>query len=217
MRILKISGCLKFTSCLLVLILSAGSSLAQEPEAGSRVKRTPIYTENGTVDCLRCHSGEKMRAVATSPHGNEKNEHAPAAGRGCESCHGPGSIHISRAHGGRGFPPLTTFGRGSGVAPREEQLEACMSCHAREGAGMEVIQFIGSPHDRRTINCSTCHTVHAQTDPVREKDHQAATCNRCHRRQINEHPRFEDKSIDFDALSCWTCHDVHQAVAGVSG
>jgi len=91
-----------------------------------------------------------------------------------------------------------------------------MSCHAETGTGMDVIHFIGSPHDRRTINCSTCHTIHAETDPVREKDRQAATCNRCHRRHIDEHPRFEDKSIDFDALSCGTCHDVHQPVAGVS-
>jgi DmsE family decaheme c-type cytochrome len=213
MREFKISGCLKLTSWFLVLILSAANSLAQEPEAGSRVKRTPNYTENGAADCLRCHSGEKMRAVATSPHGNENNPHSPAAGTGCESCHGPGSIHISRAHGGRGFPPLTTFGRGSGVSPREEQLAACMNCHAEEETGMEVIQFVGSPHDKRTINCSTCHTVHAESDPIRDREHQMTTCRRCHRRQIDEHPRFEDKSIDFDALSCWTCHDVHQAIS----
>jgi hypothetical protein len=29
---------------------------------------------------------------------------------------------------------------------------------------------------------------------------------------MENHPRFEDKSIDFDALACATCHDVHAAV-----
>lgn len=88
-----------------------------------------------------------------------------------------------------------------------------MNCHAEEETGMEVIQFVGSPHDKRTINCSTCHTVHAESDPIRDREHQMTTCRRCHRRQLDEHPRFEDKSIDFDALSCWTCHDVHQATS----
>ena len=195
----------------LAWVFSASITVAQPVENDRPAKRTAIYTEDGTADCLRCHSGDKMRAMASSAHGDADNPHTPAAAEGCESCHGPGSIHISRAHGGRGFPPLTQFGRGSNAAPRDEQIEVCLSCHARPGDGMEAIQFIGSPHDRRIINCSTCHTVHAQTDPVRDKDQQAATCRRCHRRQMDEHPRFEDKRIDFDALSCWTCHDVHQA------
>jgi hypothetical protein len=30
----------------------------------------------------------------------------------------------------------------------------------------KIIGFIGSPHDRKNINCSTCHTVHAEVDPI---------------------------------------------------
>jgi len=194
----------------LVLTMTANLAAAAGQPDAPRQKRTPVYTEQGTKDCLRCHSGEKMHAVAASPHGDEQRPGSPASGYGCESCHGPGSIHISRAHGGRGFPPLTTFGRGTGTASRDEQLRVCMGCHARGSAGSEGIGFWGSPHDRRTINCSSCHTVHAAADPMHDREQQKATCNRCHRRQINEHPRFEDKSIDFDALSCGTCHDVHQ-------
>jgi DmsE family decaheme c-type cytochrome len=205
------NGALLF--CLL-FAFSAGLSISSVSNGDSIGKRTPTYTEKGTSDCLRCHSGEKMRAITSGPHGNKENLHSPSAERGCESCHGPGSIHISRAHGGRGFPPLTTFGRGKGVSSREEQLQACMTCHKRDRASVQAIEFIGSPHDRRAINCSTCHTVHAEIDPITNMDKQAAVCYRCHRRQKDEHPRFEDKSIDFEALSCWTCHDVHRAVEG---
>jgi predicted CXXCH cytochrome family protein len=102
---------------------------------------------------------------------------------------------------------------GSDTSPREEQLHACLVCHAVRGESEKIIGFIGSPHDRRTMNCSTCHTVHAETDPIAERGNQAATCNRCHRRQMENHPRFEDKSIDFDTLACSTCHDVHLALA----
>jgi predicted CXXCH cytochrome family protein len=88
-----------------------------------------------------------------------------------------------------------------------------MACHAQQGTGTEVISFVGSPHDQRTINCSTCHTAHVATDPMRDQKKQMSSCRRCHRRQIEEHPRFESKSIEFDKLSCGTCHDVH--IAGV--
>lgn len=203
-----------FRALIFLLLISVILPVAaHEIKTPDRVHRTPVFTEMGTEDCLRCHSGDKMRAVQASPHLDPDYPQAPATAHGCESCHGPGSIHISRAHGGQGFPPLITFGRGKDVSPRDEQLHACLSCHALEDTGGETIGFIGSPHDRRTINCSTCHKVHAENDPMNDRENQAKTCNRCHRKHMESHPRFEDKSIDFDALSCGTCHDVHAAAA----
>jgi len=197
---------------LLFLFFPVSLACAAETDSNPAAKRTPSYAEGGTEACLRCHSGEKMRAIAASPHGNTETQGSPFAVHGCESCHGPGSIHVSRAHGGRGFPPLTTFGRGQDVSPREDQVQACLACHADENTGTRRIGFFGSVHDKRTINCSTCHKAHAESDPISNKDQQAKTCYRCHRKQKEEHPRFEGKSIDFDALSCSTCHDVHYAV-----
>ena len=178
-------------------------------EAVRKPTRTPIYTKEGTESCLLCHSGEKIRAIASSPHLDMQIPGSPALAHGCESCHGPGSIHISRAHGGKGFPLLTRFGRGKSNSPREEQLNACLSCHADESMGDTRIVFVGSAHDRPNINCSNCHDMHAQTDQMSDQDTQTKTCNKCHRGDIKRHPRFEDKSIDFDALSCSACHDVH--------
>lgn len=201
-----------FHTIVICLILPAITNVpAAETGKAAPIHRNAIFTESGSEDCLRCHSGEKIRGVLASPHLDSPNPNAPVAIHGCESCHGPGSIHISRAHGGQGFPPLTIFGRGSATSPRDEQLQACLSCHALGGMGVDVIGFVGSPHDRRTINCSTCHQVHVEDDPISDRESQAKTCNRCHRRHMESHPRFEDKSIDFDNLSCATCHDVHIA------
>jgi DmsE family decaheme c-type cytochrome len=203
----------QYASVFLLLFLSWDPPAnAGEADSSPAAKRTPSFAEGGTEACLHCHSGEKMRAIVSSPHGDSEIPGSPFADHGCESCHGPGSIHVSRAHGGRGFPPLTMFGRGKEVSPREEQIHACLACHAGENTGTKRIGFIGSVHDKRRINCSTCHKLHAETDPIIDKDQQTATCNRCHRRKIEEHPRFEGKSIDFDALSCSTCHDVHLTV-----
>ena len=202
----------KFASIFLLLFFFQGSlAYDEEVDSSPAIKHTPSFAEGGAEACLRCHSGEKMRAIVSSPHGDAETPGSPFAEHGCESCHGPGSIHVSRAHGGRGFPPLTTFGRGKDVSPREEQVHVCLACHSDENTGTKRIGFIGSVHDKRTINCSTCHKAHVESDPISNKGQQAKTCYRCHRKQKEEHSRFEGKSIDFDALSCSTCHDVHYA------
>jgi cytochrome c551/c552 len=150
--------------------LLSSVAIAQQGESKSPAKRTALFTEEGSESCLRCHSGEKMHAIAVSPHANPDHPSAPLPNQGCEGCHGPGSIHVSRAHGGQGFPQMITFGKGSGFSPKAEQENACLSCHVEDLGSTQAIEF----------------------------------------------PRFEDKSIDFDALSCWNCHDVHKVNAEVN-
>ena len=200
-------------ACLAVVLIS-GTVLAQDSGDGPVRKRTPRYTEQGVDACLLCHSGPKMHAIAAGAHGEQGSPDSPLANRGCEACHGPGSFHVSRAHGGKGFPPMISFGRGSEVSPRDTQINTCLACHGEGTGNTAVIEFRDSPHDRRTINCSTCHVSHVESDPIHDKETQFSTCNRCHRKHIAEHPRFEDKSIDFDALACGICHDVHKVIAG---
>ncbi len=195
--------------CLAIFLfpLSAPAQEAADPDAYAR---TPSYSEEGAESCLRCHSGGEMRAVQLGPHFNLQNPGAPATYHYCESCHGPGSIHVSRAHGGRGFPPLIDFGRGEKASPRDVQLNACMQCHGTVGEVRKTIGFYGSPHDRKNINCSTCHTVHAKVDPIMDRDEQAATCYRCHRKMRSEHPQFDAESMNIHVLPCSACHDVHR-------
>lgn len=186
-------------------------TLAQEAGTLPPIERNATYTEGGAEACLRCHSGEKMRAIENSVHGKMENLYAPLATQGCEACHGPGSIHVSRAHGGAGFPKMVDFGRGDNYSPRETQIEACLACHHDEKGGVGAIEWYSSSHNRKTINCTTCHTVHSEVEPMHDADQQVARCNRCHRKDIEKHQHFEEVNIDFDALSCGTCHNVHEA------
>ena len=200
-----------FTLFLLLILMLPGQAFTQESGQTTTAHREQVFTRGGVDACLRCHSGDKMRAIKTSAHGNMENMLTPLASQGCEACHGPGSIHVSRAHGGAGFPKMINFGRGANFSSRDAQIEACLACHQEEKGGRLAIEWYNSSHNRKNITCTRCHTVHVETDPMQDADQQVALCNRCHRKDLEKHKRFEEVSIDFESLSCGTCHNVHEA------
>ena len=169
------------------------------------------YTGKGVEACINCHAGDTILVMAETAHGNRDDPHAPYSKDGCESCHGPGSLHISRARGGAGFPPLLSFGRRGD--PVTKQLAACLGCHAEPMAERQGMAWAGSIHDTGRMTCSSCHRMHTTDDPMTDSAQQSTNCTMCHEEQITNHNRFEGKGIVFDTLSCATCHDVHQLVS----
>jgi DmsE family decaheme c-type cytochrome len=167
------------------------------------------YTADGTESCVRCHAGERMTLMAETAHGNKDNPHTPYATHGCESCHGPGSLHVSRARGGRGFPAMIRFGSGESV---QRQTAACIGCHADDMGNLEGMEWTDSAHDTGGMTCVSCHEGHIVGNPLAEQQPQREACATCHAKEIAGHPRFEDKGIVFDKLSCYDCHDVHQLI-----
>ncbi len=171
-----------------------------------RLEAEPQFTAGGTEQCLTCHAGENMTIMAETPHGNMENPHSPYSNQGCESCHGPGSVHVSRAGGGAGKRILLSFkGRDNAAA----QNAACLACHAQTMGELEGFAWIGSLHDRPNMTCQRCHDSHSTEQPMKDMAKQLANCSSCHRRHIERHPRFESAGILFDELKCSTCHNVH--------
>lgn len=169
---------------------------------------TAKFTEQGTERCLDCHAGANMTVIAETPHGDMDNPDSPYAQKGCESCHGKGSLHVSRARGGAGFPALVRFKRrGSSV---EEQNGACLNCHAYDMGELEGMAWAGSLHDTGRMTCGNCHQMHVAENAMASVTEQKNTCATCHEEQIAAHPKFESKGIMFDKLVCSDCHDVHQ-------
>ena len=194
------------TGCLL-LIGYVGTDLADAQTTRLRLEADAQYTPGGTERCLDCHGGETMTIVGETPHGNLDNPHSPYSQQGCESCHGPGSVHASRAGGGAGYPSLLSF-KGNDDIP--EQNAACMSCHAEPLGELQGFAWAGSLHDGAGMSCQDCHSSHSTERPMHDMEEQRANCSGCHRRHLRRHPTFEDVGIVFDEVPCSECHDVHE-------
>jgi DmsE family decaheme c-type cytochrome len=193
---------LTLTSCGLLSAIGAVGQQSRIPEAH--------YTDAGAEACMRCHAADNMVVILETAHGDQTNPHAPFGPdqAGCEACHGPGSLHVSRARGGAGFPPLARFGRGGD--PVEEQLGRCLGCHGEDMGEHAGMAFEGSLHDTGRMTCSSCHTMHTSENVLADREAQIDNCATCHSAQIESHSRFEGRGIVFDRLTCHDCHDVHQ-------
>ena len=163
------------------------------------------YTTEGVEGCLACHLTDRMSATAETAHGNVDNPHSPYATKSCESCHGPGSFHSSRARGGFGFPPLTTFQWGRET--RQEQMQACMGCHQQDMGNLQRIGWYGSLHEDIGMTCNYCHQLHVVDDGLKEKQSQQEQCSRCHSRHLETHMGGEEL---FNRAKCSACHKVHE-------
>lgn len=162
----------------------------------------------GNKACVECHS-EFTRVFASSPHARIHLDGAPRAeAAGCESCHGPASLHVNA--GG---------GRGKFIVNPGQQPEACFACHVDVHAQFKLPQH--HPVLEHRMNCVQCHDAHgadifkasyhtalavrAQTGMARLNE----TCAECHREQakmvIYEHEALRE--------GCTVCHQPHGSVA----
>ena len=215
------------TVTLLMSILLASGVSAQQSGKPADPGITAHFSGDGIATCLLCHSGERMRLISLTPHGKKDDPHTPWAKHGCESCHGPGSLHATRSRRGKGRPYMVDYGfNKKGVStPATKQSETCLKgCHAQDMGKLKGMEWTGSTHDialtemkdgsKKRMSCSACHLMHItqDQDPLKDKEKQAESCYVCHEKTRSEHPRFEEKGINIDEVSCWECHDVHQLI-----
>lgn len=165
------------------------------------------FTGGGPDACLRCHGGPRMTLIADTPHGQADNSNAPYGQESCESCHGPGSFHVSSARGGEGFPLLNNFrhvGR-----PVEGQFGTCLGCHAKTSGDKLGIGWVGSIHEVSGMSCSSCHQIHVAENPLGDVTQQQNLCAGCHGSNNSKHEGFKDSGIRLEKLMCSKCHRPH--------
>lgn len=201
----------------------------------------PGATYIGSDQCDTCHD-DIYQDFVTADHARLMAKGTNALNAGCESCHGPCSVHADS--GGDILPPYTfTAGRGSRTSygarltdepPRSEET-VCYQCHG-DVRGQFELPF-HHPVPEGELACTDCHDPHkgsifkgggtrllslndlcvrchpAESGPF-VFEHQALRqgCTICH----NPHGSINDKLlVDRDDNLCLRCH-VEQVVPGPS-
>ncbi len=153
----------------------------------------------GNKACVDCHANY-VRSFPMGPHARIYNETSVATGQsGCESCHGPGSLHI-QAGGGRG-----KFIVNPGKDPT-----ACFQCHLEIDAEFNLPQH--HPVIEGHMNCVQCHDPHGG-DIFKPAGGLAMarvneSCAQCHREQTRPMV-FEHEAL---REGCVTCHNPHGSI-----
>ncbi len=205
------------------LALAAGAvGLLAVISCGS-ISRTVVLLPNvpgakyiGSKECEQCHE-EITRGFKTADHARLIAEGPNAIEAGCESCHGPCSLHSES--GGETKPPYSfTAGRpqvaasgvGLGELPPPRAVETvCYQCHADVRGQFNLLFHHLVPEGR--MSCTQCHPPHkgrAFAGGGTALPSQAQTCFECHPAQRGPFT-FEHEAL---REGCATCHAVHGSI-----
>lgn len=166
------------------------------PEAFAEEKIEPTKAEYvGIETCASCHND-----IAKS---HQHSSHARIVGEGpegmdisCESCHGPGSLHVE-AGGGRNIGNL--------IIPSKDP-STCFSCHTDKK--MEFALQYHHPVPEGRMSCADCHSAHGEKPTPRSARDQNELCLKCHQQikgpWVFEHLAMRD--------GCLTCHAPHGSI-----
>jgi predicted CXXCH cytochrome family protein len=159
----------------------------------------PGATYVGMDQCAVCHEKE-VKDFKFTAHARIQipGEDKRLQGQGCESCHGPGSVHVEA--GG---------GRGNIVNPRKDSA-GCFQCHLDKHAEFSLPYH--HPVKEGRMSCIDCHDPHGKnihkSKGVAFTRGLNDTCAKCHREQTSP------KLYEHFALreGCTTCHKVHGSI-----
>jgi len=163
----------------------------------------PGATFVGSEACEACHQ-DISKGFATATHFRLKAPGDNAKNVGCESCHGPGSLHVAS-----GGTPKTIINPG-------KSPETCFQCHLDKRAQFDLPSH--HPVVEGKVTCGDCHDPH-KGPAIANGGEGGGTglmssnevCTRCHIAQAGPFV-FEHEAI---REGCTTCHNPHGSVNAV--
>jgi DmsE family decaheme c-type cytochrome len=167
----------------------------------------PAATYVGSEACAQCHE-DLVKAYAANPHTRAERDAQLVADRtGCESCHGPGSLHVA-AGGDKSDPGWATI-RNFKNTPAAEATAVCTTCH-RTG---EQFYWDQSTHARHDVTCINCHSVHSSRDLDHSRLLKTADvnsqCLTCHKNRRMMLARSAHMPLTEGGMNCASCHNPH--------
>src|SRR5271166_3136204 len=214
---------------------AAAAASASPPAAASTpVAASPQSTAPasylGDKACEGCHQGithdfsQTMMGKIMLEH--PRNE---LQGRGCESCHGPGSRYVgamAQAMGRAEKPDEVMHGpstagvvsfRADSGETADQQNAVCLNCHNN---GAQAF-WHASTHAFRGLRCTDCHTIMRQISPrfqlasAMESNPfiitrpETQVCLRCHLNQKMEMMLPSHMPLFEGLMTCTDCHNPH--------
>lgn len=169
----------------------------------------------GSKECEQCHEGI-YKTFVTADHARLITDGPNALNAGCESCHGPASLHSES--GGEVKPPYSfssgrpqLAGLGARVAsPSARATETvCFQCHADVRGQFNLPSHHPVPEGK--MGCTVCHPPHkgiAHRGGSTALLSQEENCLQCHPSQRGPYV-FEHEAM---REGCTTCHSPHGTV-----
>lgn len=207
-RWLALPGALMILVAVVISCSTVHRSVVQLPNV-------PGASYVGSEQCDLCHD-DICKDFATADHASLMAQGTNALSAGCESCHGPCSLHVES--GGDVKPPYTfasgraqtgSYGARLAVEPARSEEMVCYQCHADVRGQFELPDHHPVPEGRMT--CTDCHDPHkgsiykgGGTSLLSLND----SCVRCHPAQqgpfVFEHEAMRE--------GCTTCHNPHGSI-----
>ncbi|HVP39599.1 MAG TPA: DmsE family decaheme c-type cytochrome [Candidatus Saccharimonadales bacterium] len=165
----------------------------------------------GSEACKDCHDTE-FGQFRTNPHGRAAADSA-LVGKivGCESCHGPGSLHV--AAGGNADDPGFKSIRNLKTMKAADASAVCRTCHT----GGEQFYWDHGVHARNDVACVDCHTIHhskpGKTSALLPNPDINQVCLRCHTDRRAQMARSAHMPLREGGMSCVDCHNPHGSPA----
>jgi predicted CXXCH cytochrome family protein len=169
----------------------------------------------GSKECETCHE-EICRDFATADHARLITEGPNALEAGCESCHGPASLHSES--GGEmkppnsftsGRPQTTSFAGQLATSTPRSVGTVCFQCHADVRGQFSLPSHHPVPEGK--MACTQCHPPHkglARAGRAAALRALEENCLQCHLAQRGPYV-FEHEAL---RGGCTTCHAAHGAV-----
>lgn len=148
----------------------------------------PANQEADVETCTECHDS-LASTFPSNPH---------SAMQSCTACHGDADKHMDEGGG----PNIFAFKPEDAA---NEKSQKCITCHTKSNT-----RFLASPHGKAAMDCTTCHSIHANPKPSLLKAGATKSCLMCHEDiysqfQLNERHRLQEGT-----LGCTTCHNPHE-------